>query len=199
MRWLFLILFSLFLVGCGKSEKQLRQEKVVQEAVGALKKVNAATEVGVNYQQYGLLLIDAKTKVNDAVGVSEDESLKTQLKDVMQAYQDAATLWQMKIDKPAYDKKLKVKETDETGKVANYFFDGARTVKDVADKYQLRITENGSGSIYSGSNLNGNAAPGGKYLKTTYSYVDLDANPMQYCWAWSSQKLNAMDEAINQK
>jgi hypothetical protein len=70
------------------------------EAVAALRKIHAATEVGVNYQQYGMLLIEAKAKVNDANAVLPDGELKNRLNAAVDAYTDASQVWGMKINGP---------------------------------------------------------------------------------------------------
>jgi hypothetical protein len=62
-------------------------------AIAALKKVQAATETGVNYQQYGQLLIEAKTAVNEASSKLPDGELKTEMEAAMEAYTDAGQAW----------------------------------------------------------------------------------------------------------
>jgi hypothetical protein len=71
--------------------------KETLDAVVALKKIQAGTQVGLNYQQYGQLLIEAKAKTNEAVRKLPDGSLKTELTGAMDAYADAATVWSLKI------------------------------------------------------------------------------------------------------
>lgn len=58
----------------------------------------AATQVGVNYQTYGQLLIEAKAKVNEAVKSLPDGELKTEMSRAMDSYADAATVWGRKIE-----------------------------------------------------------------------------------------------------
>jgi len=67
------------------------------EALASLRKVQAATQVGVNYQQYGQLLIEAKDKTNAASRVLSDGLVKTEIRATMDAYADAGTLWEEKI------------------------------------------------------------------------------------------------------
>jgi hypothetical protein len=67
------------------------------EALASLRKVQAATQVGVNYQQYGQLLIKAKDKTNAASRVLSDGPLKAELQAAMDAYSDATQVWGAKI------------------------------------------------------------------------------------------------------
>lgn len=71
--------------------------KETLDAVAALKKIQAGTQVGVSYEQYGQLLVEAKAKTNEAVRSLPEGSLKTELTGAMDAYADAATVWNLKI------------------------------------------------------------------------------------------------------
>lgn len=68
-----------------------------KEALASLRKIRAATEVGITYQKYGELLIDAKDRINAASRVLSDGPVKTALNDTMQSYSDAALAWGKKI------------------------------------------------------------------------------------------------------
>lgn len=72
---------SVFLVSCAKAPT-----KETTDAVAALQKLQAATQVGVNYQTYGQLLIEAKAKVNDAVKSLPEGELKTEISGAMDSY-----------------------------------------------------------------------------------------------------------------
>jgi hypothetical protein len=63
------------------------------EAVKALRKVEAATQVGVTREQYGQLLIDAKAASNEAARLLPDGELKTELAEAVDAYADGLELW----------------------------------------------------------------------------------------------------------
>lgn len=63
----------------------------------ALRKVQAATQVGVNYQQYGTLAIDAQAQVNEALAVLPEGELKKEMNAAMEAYADAQDAWGAKI------------------------------------------------------------------------------------------------------
>jgi hypothetical protein len=67
------------------------------DATAALRKLQAGTQVGINYQEYGKLLIEAKAKVNDATRSLPEGELKTQITGAMDSYADAATVWGVKI------------------------------------------------------------------------------------------------------
>jgi hypothetical protein len=92
------IIFIQLMTACGGLSS--KQRTAASEAVAALRKIEAAVQVGVNYQQYGTLLIEAKSKVNDANAVLSEGELKQRLNNAMDAYADAAQVWGMKISGP---------------------------------------------------------------------------------------------------
>lgn len=92
------IICTQLLIACGGLSS--KQKTATSEAVAALRKIHAATEVGVNYQQYGLLVIEAKHKVNNANAVLPDGELKNRFNAAMDAYTDAAQVWGIKISGP---------------------------------------------------------------------------------------------------
>lgn len=79
----------------GLSSKQLEAGDV---ALKALRKTASATEVGITYQQYGDLLIETKTAVNEALLILPEGELKRSLAAAMDAYADAREAWRIKID-----------------------------------------------------------------------------------------------------
>jgi hypothetical protein len=81
----------------GRNELTTQQKVIADEAINSLKKLNAATEVGVNYQNYGMLLIEAKVKVNEAQAQLPDGDLKSEIVLAMDCYKDAITAWDDKI------------------------------------------------------------------------------------------------------
>ncbi len=87
----------MFLFSCAKAPT-----KETTEAVAALQKLQAATQVGVNYQTYGQLLIEAKAKVNEAVKSLPDGELKTEMSGAMDSYADAATVWASRLTAITY-------------------------------------------------------------------------------------------------
>jgi hypothetical protein len=64
-----------------------------QDAMKALRKLDAATQVGVNFVNYQPLVIDARAKVDEAVSVLPIEQLKSELRSAIDAYADAASAW----------------------------------------------------------------------------------------------------------
>lgn len=87
-----LIIALVLLTGCNSKQKE-----ATAKAVESLKKVQAGTQVGVNYSNYGQLLIDAKAKVNEASTLLPNGKLKDELNATMDAYQDAGQVWNEKI------------------------------------------------------------------------------------------------------
>src|SRR5437868_9197998 len=93
--FLIVIGLSLMLPGCGLSSKQ---RDATRDAIQSLKRIQAATEVGVNYQAYGQLLIDAQAKANDAKSLLPDSELRNRLSEVIGTYKDANQIWTKKIE-----------------------------------------------------------------------------------------------------
>lgn len=92
-----IMLVQLMTACSGASSKQ---KTAAREAIATLRKIEAAVQVGSNYQQYGMLLIEAKSKVNDANAVLPEGELKQRLNNAMDAYADAGQVWGMKISGP---------------------------------------------------------------------------------------------------
>ncbi|PYS93971.1 MAG: hypothetical protein DMF64_03000 [Acidobacteria bacterium] len=113
-----------------------KQKTAASEAVSALKKIQAATQVGVNYQQYGMLVIEAKDKVNTAHAMLPEGQLKTELDAAMDAYTDAAQAWSIKFRE-----------------FSTYLYAGEEPGKTLIPKYALKTFEhkrsvlNASGNI----------------------------------------------------
>jgi hypothetical protein len=85
----------------------------VKEALTALGKIKASTQVGVNFQQYSELLIEAKAKANEATSKHADPYLIRELNASMEAYNDAAKVWSIKI---RGEGRLFLYESSEPGK-----------------------------------------------------------------------------------
>jgi hypothetical protein len=81
-----------------------RRPQAGKDALDSLRRIQAAVQVGVNYQQYGELLIDAKAKTNAASRALPDGPARTELNSVMDAYLDASRVWQFKIDNRLLDR-----------------------------------------------------------------------------------------------
>jgi hypothetical protein len=70
-----------------------KQKTTAENALKALQKLEAATEIGVNYQVYQPMLIEAKTQVNEVNNNLPDGELKSELSAAMDAYADAGDAW----------------------------------------------------------------------------------------------------------
>lgn len=89
-----LILFAVHLLAaCGGGGLSSEQRSAANDALKALRKVEAATQVGVNYQQFGQLAIEAKAAVNQAVTALPDGEVKSEIVAAMEAYADAGDAW----------------------------------------------------------------------------------------------------------
>jgi hypothetical protein len=74
-----------------------KQKAAATDAIKALGKIEAAVQVGVNFQHYGQLVIDAKAVVNEAKRTLPAGQMLTNLTEAMDAYKDASTVWNFKI------------------------------------------------------------------------------------------------------
>jgi hypothetical protein len=93
----FLITLMIGLLFAAPCSSPARPSKESLAAIEALHKMQAATQVGVNYQEYGRLLIEAKAKTNDAIRSLPDGPLRNEISATMDAYADAAHVWGVKI------------------------------------------------------------------------------------------------------
>lgn len=66
-----------------------KQKDAASDALKALRKVDAATQVGISYFQYQPLVIEAQAQVNEALAVLPDGELKKEISLAMEAYTDA--------------------------------------------------------------------------------------------------------------
>jgi hypothetical protein len=79
-------------------ETYRRQSPELQEALTALRKIQAATQVGVAYHDYGQLLIEAKVRVNDAVRTLPEGPARDELQAATEAYVDAGRVYSLKLE-----------------------------------------------------------------------------------------------------
>lgn len=73
------------------------QDEGATRAWRALRKLAGATEVGINFQEYGSRLIDVKNEVDDATSRMPAGDLKLELNLAMEAYVDAGQAWNQMI------------------------------------------------------------------------------------------------------
>jgi hypothetical protein len=88
--YFFLIILILISACSGLNEKQ---RKSVEDAISALRKIDAATDVGINKPEYSKMVIDAKAAVNNASEILPDGELKQSLQETIQNYEDADKIW----------------------------------------------------------------------------------------------------------
>jgi len=74
-----------------------KQNAVANDAIKALKKIRAATQVGVPFREYNRLTIEAKAEVDDTLSVLPDGELKKEISLAMDAYADASKVFNEKI------------------------------------------------------------------------------------------------------
>lgn len=100
-----MICIAALLLACGEFSSS--QKQVAGDAIRALRKIEAATQVGVNYQLYGQMVIDAKAQVNEATAKLPDGELKSELISAIDAYAEAGQAWGATISDELYpDSKL---------------------------------------------------------------------------------------------
>src|ERR1044072_8805055 len=88
--WMVISSAYLFAACGGLSSEQRR---VSDDAIKALRKIEAATQVGVNYQLYGQMVIEAKAQVNEVAAKLPDGELKSELISSIDAYAEAGEAW----------------------------------------------------------------------------------------------------------
>ena len=87
-----LVTLSLLSLSCGGGLSEDQQAKL-DEAFGALERLSAATDVGVNNAQYGALVIEAQASVTEATRVLPEGGLSTALARTVEAHADAKSVW----------------------------------------------------------------------------------------------------------
>lgn len=107
----FLLAISMsFSAACENKAKKEQQEKDKKEraaltpALKSINKIKAATEVGVNYQEFGKLVIEAKAEANEALQKLPDGKSKSLLSDTIEDYADSLRAWRTKIENTGFVK-----------------------------------------------------------------------------------------------
>jgi ABC-type glycerol-3-phosphate transport system substrate-binding protein len=104
IRLVLLILIASLLAGCSQSTggqqttTKPTSPLAAVEAVKALRKIEAATQVSVNYFQYSQLVVDAKAQVNEASATLPDGELKKEINAAMDAYADVGLIWREQVE-----------------------------------------------------------------------------------------------------
>jgi hypothetical protein len=89
-----LVLILLALPACSEGPPQA----LAREALEALRKVQVATEVGMSFEQYSGLVIEAKVKTDAALRGLPDGPLKSELGEAIDCYADGSRIWSMIIN-----------------------------------------------------------------------------------------------------
>lgn len=87
----FLVL-CVFIAACGFNKSKSAADK----AIKALRRVDAATDIGINQIEYNARVAEAKVEVDSAIPDIEDSQMKIELSEALEAYKDAAHLWSAK-------------------------------------------------------------------------------------------------------
>lgn len=70
-----------------------QRREAAASAIRELRKIEAATKVGINRGKYGDRLIDAKASIEDSLTQIPNGELSSAIRQSLDAYEDAATLW----------------------------------------------------------------------------------------------------------
>ncbi len=76
-----------------KNDMQTKSNEAIEGALKSLRKLAAATEVGINFQEYGRRVIDVKTEVEEFLPKISESYLKNEIQLAMKDYVDAANYW----------------------------------------------------------------------------------------------------------
>ncbi len=135
----FLFIITILFSACGGLNE--KQEKSVETALTALRKIDASTEVGINKSEYSKKVIDAKVAVANASELLPNGELKQSLQDTLQNYIDADsvifiggadTYIPICVGKPSTEGKNSVEI-----EIANIFCNP--TASEIAKKYNIQM------------------------------------------------------------
>jgi hypothetical protein len=76
-----------------KSSTIDKNKNAIDNALKSLRKLAAATEVGVSFREYGTRLIDVKTEIEELLPDISEGNVKEEIKLAMEAYADASKVW----------------------------------------------------------------------------------------------------------
>jgi hypothetical protein len=80
------------LTACGGLSS--KQKTAASDTLKALRKIDAASQVGTSYQQYRLMMIDAQAAMSEASASIPDGELKNELSKAVEADSDALIAWE---------------------------------------------------------------------------------------------------------
>lgn len=89
------LIVTILLLACGGLSG--KQRAATETAIKSLRKIEAATQVGITFVPYGQLIVEAKAAVNDAVATLPNCDLRIELNATMDAYADVGQVWNAKI------------------------------------------------------------------------------------------------------
>lgn len=89
----FICLLSLSLIGCG-AKRSASQTASARVALQALEKVAAAADLKTGYSTYADLVLEARTRVQQASKMLPDDELSKEITSAMKAYFDAGLAWE---------------------------------------------------------------------------------------------------------
>ena len=141
----FLLILVILISACGGLTE--KQKKSVDDAISALNKLDAGTQVGINKIVYSKMLIEAQALVNQSSSNLSDkryEELRKELNLAMESYLDAKQLWEiMKNDTGFYvmcnDSPPKKDPAESNTKLDNLFCDPEGKI--LRDKYNLTVRD----------------------------------------------------------
>jgi hypothetical protein len=139
---LFSATITLALLGASCAQHPPKQKSVAHDAVKALRKLEASTQVHPSYMQYNALVIDAKAEVNEVARVLPDGELKRHLNGAIEAYADAAKAWSA-MGETLHGSYLSNRDEPGTGLSKRYEID-LDPVKMAGQKYEDALKEIGN-------------------------------------------------------
>ncbi len=83
-----------------KNRPQIKNNPAIENALKSLRKLAAATEVGINRQEYNRRVIDAKAEIEEFLPEINDSYIKSEIKDAITYHQLAVSYWSLYVSYP---------------------------------------------------------------------------------------------------
>jgi hypothetical protein len=80
-----------------KNNSKIKNNPAVENALKSLRKIAAATEVGINFQEYNRRVIDVKAEIEEFLPKIDNSYIKSEIESSMKNYQIAVTYWDIYI------------------------------------------------------------------------------------------------------
>ena len=87
---------TLWSLSCGGLTE--KQKTVAEKSISELRKLEAATQIGISKSEYGRMLITAQAAATEANSALPDGALKSGIAEAAKSYADANTLWNIMKD-----------------------------------------------------------------------------------------------------